>query len=58
MAASFSLVMLTTTASGDAYTFRELEEMYQAAGFDRVAGHPVPTGPHTVVIGHKPQPPP
>jgi SAM-dependent methyltransferase len=52
MAAGFSLVMLTTTRSGDAYTFRELEDMYLKAGFGRVTSHPVPTGPHTVVTGH------
>lgn len=52
MAAAFSLTMLATTAAGDAYTFRELEAMYRAAGFDRVSAHPVPTGPHTVVLGH------
>lgn len=52
MAAGFSLVMLTTTPAGDAYTFRQLEAMYREAGFARVTGHPVPTGPHTVVTGH------
>jgi hypothetical protein len=52
MAAGFSLVMLTTTRSGDAYTFRELEAMYLEAGFDRVTAHPIPAGPHTVVTGH------
>jgi ubiquinone/menaquinone biosynthesis C-methylase UbiE len=51
MPAMFSLVMLTTTASGDAYTFKELEAMYREAGFERVTAHPVPTGPHTVVMG-------
>ncbi len=51
MAASFSLVMLATTASGDAYTFPELREMYREAGLDRVTAHPVPGGPHTVVVG-------
>jgi SAM-dependent methyltransferase len=50
-AASFSMVMLTTTASGDAYTFRELEGMYREAGYERIAAHPVATGPHTVVTG-------
>ena len=49
--AAFSLVMLATTASGDAYTFRELEAMYREAGFGRVAAHPVPNSPHTVVMG-------
>jgi SAM-dependent methyltransferase len=51
MAAGFSLIMLTTTRSGDAYTFRELEGMYREAGFDCVTQHLVPTGPHTVVTG-------
>jgi 2-polyprenyl-3-methyl-5-hydroxy-6-metoxy-1,4-benzoquinol methylase len=53
MAAGFSLVMLATTPSGDAYTFRELEAMYREAGFAQVTAHPVPTGPHTVVMGVK-----
>jgi SAM-dependent methyltransferase len=52
MAASFSLTMLATTTSGDAYTFRELEAMYRSAGFADISGHPIPTGPHTVVVGH------
>jgi SAM-dependent methyltransferase len=49
--ATFSLVMLTSTQSGDAYTFRELEAMYREAGLERITAHPVPTGPHTVVMG-------
>ncbi|HYW41432.1 MAG TPA: class I SAM-dependent methyltransferase [Bryobacteraceae bacterium] len=52
MAAAFSLVMLTATRAGDAYTFRELKAMYLEAGFDRVTADPVRTGPHTVVTGH------
>jgi 2-polyprenyl-3-methyl-5-hydroxy-6-metoxy-1,4-benzoquinol methylase len=51
MSAAFSLTMLATTAEGDAYTLRELERMYRAAGFTNIVGHPVPTGPHTVVVG-------
>lgn len=51
MAAAFSLVMLATTASGDAYTFSQLQGMLHEAGFERVAAHPVPTSPHTVVTG-------
>ncbi len=51
MPASFSLTMLTTTESGDAYTFRELEAMYREAGFDRIAAVPIPGSPHTVVMG-------
>jgi len=51
MAAAFGLTMLATTVGGDAYTFRELAAMYQAAGFADVAPHAVPHGPHTVVVG-------
>jgi len=53
MTASFSLTMLATTASGDAYTFRELETMYHDAGYSDVTAHPVPNGPHTVVVGRR-----
>ncbi|HWR50123.1 MAG TPA: class I SAM-dependent methyltransferase [Bryobacteraceae bacterium] len=53
MAAAFSLTMLATTASGDAYTFRELESMYREAGFERISAHPVPNGPHTIVVGQR-----
>jgi ubiquinone/menaquinone biosynthesis C-methylase UbiE len=35
-AAAFSMIMLATTASGDAYTFAELESMAKEAGFARV----------------------
>ena len=34
-AATFSMVMLATTWSGDAYTFAELESMFRNAGFAR-----------------------
>ena len=47
----FSMTMLISTGSGDAYTLRELEAMYREAGFTRIAAQPVPTGPHTVVTG-------
>ena len=36
MAAGFSMMMLTTTPAGDAYTFAELESMAKDAGFARV----------------------
>ena len=51
--ASFGLMMLATTTSGDAYTFREYEAMYREAGFARVSAHPVPHGPHTVIMGER-----
>jgi 2-polyprenyl-3-methyl-5-hydroxy-6-metoxy-1,4-benzoquinol methylase len=51
MAAAFSLTMLMSTVSGDAYTFRELESMYLQAGFSNVTGHPLPKSPHMVIVG-------
>jgi 2-polyprenyl-3-methyl-5-hydroxy-6-metoxy-1,4-benzoquinol methylase len=54
MAAGFALTMLATTAAGDAYTFTEYEGMYHEAGFTHVTATPVPTGPHTVVMGERP----
>jgi hypothetical protein len=52
MPAAFSMIMLTTTAAGDAYTLKELTAMYDEAGFREVTPHPIPMSPHTVVIGH------
>jgi ubiquinone/menaquinone biosynthesis C-methylase UbiE len=49
--ASFSLTMLTTTAAGDAYTFRELTAMYTEAGFHNVTQHAVSMSQETAVIG-------
>jgi SAM-dependent methyltransferase len=49
--AAFALIMLTTTASGDAYTFKELRAMYEEAGFRDVKEHPIPMSPHTIVLG-------
>ena len=53
MAAGFALTMLASTAAGDAYTFREYESMYREAGLGNITAHPVPTGPHTVVMGER-----
>jgi len=50
MAASFSMVMLTSTPSGDAYTLSQLTAMYEEAGFKGITAHPTPS-PETVVIG-------
>lgn len=52
-AASFSSVMLATTPSGDAYTFRELEQMFSASGFSRSEIHQLPPSIQSVVISHK-----
>ena len=51
--AMFSLVMLASTVTGDAYTAREYEGMYAEAGFGKFETQPVPNGPETVVIGRK-----
>lgn len=51
--AGFSLVMLTTTPSGDAYTFAELERMAANAGFSRSTLHPLPPTTEQVVISEK-----
>lgn len=50
MPAAFSMTMLTSTAAGDAYTFRELLAMHSQAGFSAVTAHPVPMSPHTIVM--------
>jgi len=54
MPAGFALAMLTTTAAGDAYTFRELAEMHARAGFGPATAHPIPTSPHTIVMAVNP----
>lgn len=51
MAAGFAMTMLTSTVSGDAYTFSELKTMYEEAGFADVKASPIPMSPHTIVLG-------
>jgi ubiquinone/menaquinone biosynthesis C-methylase UbiE len=50
--AGFSLVMLATTPRGDAYTFSQLEGMFQRAGFSRSELYPLPPSPEQVVISY------
>jgi ubiquinone/menaquinone biosynthesis C-methylase UbiE len=52
-AAGFSMMMLTSTPSGDAYTFSELERMFANAGFSRSTLHPLPPTIQQVVISEK-----
>ena len=52
-AASFSVMMLTSTPSGDAYTFSELEKMFANVGFARSVMHPLPPTIQQVVISEK-----
>ncbi|MCA1815350.1 MAG: methyltransferase domain-containing protein [Acidobacteria bacterium] len=51
MAAAFSLTMLGSTERGDAYTFRELEEMFRHAGFAR--SELLPGVPGSIIVSHK-----
>jgi hypothetical protein len=46
----FAMSMLTTTASGDAYSQREIESMCTRAGFHDVTHQSVPNTPETVTI--------
>lgn len=51
--AGFSLVMLATTAAGDAYTFAEFDEMLREAGFHGIRQHLLPPSTATAVIADK-----
>jgi predicted O-methyltransferase YrrM len=51
--ASFSLVMLATTAAGDAYTFDELNDMLSQAGFNQAQQYPLPPSVAAAVIATK-----
>jgi 2-polyprenyl-3-methyl-5-hydroxy-6-metoxy-1,4-benzoquinol methylase len=51
--ASFAFVMLGTTPGGDAYTFGELAEMLQQAGFHSIQQHPLDPSNETAVIATK-----
>lgn len=51
--AGFSLVMLVGTPAGDAYTFRQLDQMCANAGFSSSTFHPLPPTFQQVVISEK-----
>jgi 2-polyprenyl-3-methyl-5-hydroxy-6-metoxy-1,4-benzoquinol methylase len=53
IAAAFSMMMLASTPSGDAYTYAEIEGIAKSAGFARVETAPEPLGIQTLVIAHK-----
>jgi len=53
MAAAFSMMMLGTTESGDAYTFSEFDRMFRNSGFGASELHPLPPSPGQVIISHK-----
>jgi hypothetical protein len=52
-AAKFSLVMLGSTARGDAYTFSDMERMFANAGFSRSELHMLPPAINQVVTSYK-----
>lgn len=52
-AAAFSLMMLVTTPTGDAYTFAELESISKNAGFQRVELAPPEIGLDRLVIAYR-----
>lgn len=49
-AAFFSLTMLVSTPSGDAYTFAELSDMLAKAGFSDPVLYPIPGAPGSIVL--------
>lgn len=49
-AAAFSMVMLAGTPSGDAYTFRELEQMFRDAGFGPSTIQDLPPSPERLIL--------
>lgn len=51
--ALFSLVMLAATPSGDAYTFKELSDICEGAGFSKNQHVPLPPTPQHLVISEK-----
>jgi len=52
-AAAFSMTMLATTPSGDAYTFAELESISKDAGFARVELAPPEIGLDRLVVAYR-----
>jgi 2-polyprenyl-3-methyl-5-hydroxy-6-metoxy-1,4-benzoquinol methylase len=51
--ASFALVMLATTAHGDAYTFAEYQAIFDRAGFAKSEFHALPPTTQQAVVSHK-----
>ncbi len=50
---TFSLIMLTTTKGGNAYTFSEYQRILDRVGFSNVELRPLPPTPFHVVFAHK-----
>jgi 2-polyprenyl-3-methyl-5-hydroxy-6-metoxy-1,4-benzoquinol methylase len=52
-AAAFSMMMLASTPSGDAYTYAELEKFSMDAGFSRVELSPAQIGVNRLIIAYR-----
>jgi ubiquinone/menaquinone biosynthesis C-methylase UbiE len=52
-AAMFSLTMLATTDRGEAYTFKDYEQMLSNVGFSQTTFHALPSLPEQVLISQK-----
>jgi hypothetical protein len=52
-AAAFGLVMLATTAAGDAYTFAEYAGMLREAGFAESTLHEMPPAPTRLIVSRR-----
>jgi ubiquinone/menaquinone biosynthesis C-methylase UbiE len=51
--AGFALVMLASTAHGDAYTFAEYQQIFARAGFQRSEFHALPPTNQQAVVSYK-----
>jgi ubiquinone/menaquinone biosynthesis C-methylase UbiE len=51
--AMFSMIMLASTNSGDAYTFAEFQRMFKNAGFSKSEMHELPGLPEQVIVSTK-----
>jgi len=52
-AATFAMIMLATTAEGDAYTFAEYDQMYRNCGFTRNEIHRLEQSPEAVILSRR-----
>ncbi|MBI3776935.1 MAG: methyltransferase domain-containing protein [Gammaproteobacteria bacterium] len=52
LAATFSMMMLGTTPSGEVYTFSDMKKMFLAVGYSRVDLKSIPPAMEKVVVSH------
>jgi 2-polyprenyl-3-methyl-5-hydroxy-6-metoxy-1,4-benzoquinol methylase len=52
-AASFAMIMLGSTVSGDAYTFAQYTKLFEAAGFSSSFAHTLEKSPGTLIVSTK-----